>query len=308
MIPFDALPQIRDPAAGWLATANNRIVDDRYPYFVAGSWPDDERYRRIAEMLQSTDKFAVAGFEKMQQDTLSRPLHDLVQSWLPRLKDADPAITDLLARWDGRMDRDRPAPLIATLWLERTGDLLARKPLGKAYDDWWQWDIEAVKRLLADPKWCRDNPEHTRDCDDLLQHSLAKAVGELSSALGADPARWKWGDLHRLHFRHPIFRYVPILSDWLDADLPTDGDAFTVNRGVPAGSAAGPALPDVHGPTLRLIIDLKDPMQAVATLAGGQSGNPLSPHYADGLADWRDGRYRPIVAPSVHQLILIPSP
>ena len=49
------------------------------------------------------------------------------------------------------------------------------------------------------------------------------------------------------------------------------------------------------------------PMQAVATLAGGQSGNPLSPHYADGLVDWRDGHYRPIVQPPTHKLILTPS-
>jgi penicillin amidase len=135
---------------------------------------------------------------------------------------------------------------------------------------------------------------------------LQEANKELTARLGADPAQWKWGDLHRLHFRHPIFRYVPVLSDWLDADLATDGDAFTVNRGVPIGNPDTPDLPDVHGPTIRLIIDLKDPMQAVATLAGGQSGNPLSAHYADGLADWRDGHYRPIVQPPLHKLILTP--
>ncbi|HVY97985.1 MAG TPA: penicillin acylase family protein [Dongiaceae bacterium] len=301
MIPFDALPQSRDPAAGWLATANNKIVDDRYPYFMAGSWPDDGRYRRIAEMLQATGKFDVAGFEKMQQDTLSRPLHDLVQAWLPRLKNADPKIAGLLRGWDGRVGRDRPEPLIATVWMERVAQALLKDKLGKSYDDWWFWDDQALKRLLDDPKSC------PASCDDLLGKALQQAGTELAARLGADPAQWKWGDLHRLHFRHPIFRYVPVLSDWLDADLPTDGDAFTVNRGVPIGNPDTPDLPDVHGPTMRLIIDLKDPMQAVATLAGGQSGNPLSEHYADGLVDWRDGRYRPIVQPPTHKLILTPS-
>jgi penicillin amidase len=291
MIPFDALPQVRDPAAGWLATANNKIVDDRYPYFMAGSWPDDGRYRRIAEMLQATDKFDLAGFERMQQDTLSKPLRDLVQSWLPKVKGTRQAITDLLQKWDGHAGRERPEPLIATVWMERVAQSLLQKPLSKSYDDWWFWDDQALQRLLADPKWCKPS------CDQVLSDALQQTDKELTARLGADPTQWKWGDLHRLHFRHPIFRYVPV---------PTDGDAFTVNRGVPVGSPDRPDLPDVHGPTMRLIFDMKDPMQAMATLAGGQSGNPLSPHYADGLADWRDGHYRPIVQPAVHKLILMP--
>jgi penicillin amidase len=300
MIPLDGLPQMRDPAAGWIATANNKIIDDRYPYFMGASWPDDGRYRRIADMLQATDKFDIAGFEKMQQDTLSKPLHNLVQSWLPRVKAPLPAVTGLLQKWDGHVTREQSAPLIATVWMERVVQALLGKKLGKSYDDWWLWDDQALQRVLADPKTCG------AACDQLLGDALEEANRELTARLGADPAKWKWGDLHRLHFRHPIFRYVPVISGLLDADLPTDGDAFTVNRGVPAGNPDSPDLADIHGPTMRLIVDLKDPMQAVANLAGGQSGNPLSPHYADGLADWRDGIYRPIVQPAVNQLILTP--
>jgi acyl-homoserine lactone acylase PvdQ len=47
-------------------------------------------------------------------------------------------------------------------------------------------------------------------------------------------------------------------------------------------------------------------MKAAVTLAGGQSGNPLSAHYGDWLLDWRDGRYRSIVQPPVHTLTLKP--
>jgi penicillin amidase len=131
-------------------------------------------------------------------------------------------------------------------------------------------------------------------------------VAELRERLGANPETWKWGDLHRMHFRHPVFRGVPFLSDRLDPDLATDGDEFTVNRGVPVETFGKLDLPDVHGPTMRLIVDLADPMQAVATLAGGESGNPLSQNYADWLIDWRDGRYRTIVQPPVHTLTLMP--
>ena len=300
-LPFDQLPQAYDPAAGWLATANNKIVPDDYPHFIAGRWPDEGRYRRIADLLQAKPKFGVEDMQKMQMDTLSAPLRDLVQSWLSQVKDADPVIAGMLERWDGQVALDRPEPSIAALWMSLTADRLMRKKLGKSYGDWWFWNDDALKALLADSKWCA--PE---TCSALLSTSLKDATDRLRDYFKTDAAGWKWGALHRMHFRHPVFRNVPLLSDWLDPDLPTDGDMFTLNRGVPVQSDDPLAFPDVHGPTMRIVADLAAPMKATVTLAGGQSGNPLSEHYADWLLDWRDGRYRTIVQPSVHTLTLKP--
>jgi penicillin amidase len=97
-----------------------------------------------------------------------------------------------------------------------------------------------------------------------------------------------------------------VLSDWLDPKLATNGDMYTLNRAVPVESDDPLSFPDAHGPGMRIVVDLADPMKAVANLAGGQSGNPLSEHYADGLLDWRDGEYRSIVQPPVHKLTLSP--
>jgi penicillin amidase len=300
-LPFEQLPQARNPDAGWIATANNKIVSDDYPHFIAGRWPDDGRYRRIAEMLQAKPKFSVEDNESMQMDTLSAPLRDLVQSWLPQVKGVDPVITGMLQHWDGHVAFDRAEPTIATLWMSLTANRLLRQKLGASYEDWWFWNDEALRRLLSDPKWCA--PE---TCSALLSATLNEAIDRLRAVYKTDAADWKWGALHRMHFRHPVFRNVPLLSDWLDPDLATDGDMFTVNRGVPIQRDDPLEFPDVHGPTMRIVTDLADPMKAVATLAGGQSGNPLSAHYADWLLDWRDGRYRTIVQPSVHKLTLTP--
>jgi penicillin amidase len=300
-LPFDQLPQSQDPEAGWLATANNKIVGDDYPHFIAGRWPDDGRYRRIAALLQAKPRFGVEDMESMQLDTLSAPLRDLVRSWLPQVKDGDPVITDMLRNWDGHVGLDRPEPSVATLWMSLTAERLLRKKLGGSYEDWWFWNDDALKRLLSDPKWCA--PE---SCSALLGASLKDAADRLRARFGSDPAGWKWGRLHRLHFRHPVFRNVPLLADWLDPDLATEGDMYTLNRGVPIEDPETLTFSDVHGPTMRIVVDLADPMQARVTLAGGQSGNPLSEHYADWLPDWRDGRYRTIVQPSVHTLTLTP--
>jgi penicillin amidase len=300
-LPFDQLPQTSDPAAGWLATANNKIVTDDYPHFIAGRWADDGRYRRIAELLQARPKFGVGDMEKIQLDTLSAPLRDLVQTWLPLVKDGDPVITGMLQDWDGHVALDRAEPSIAALWVSLTAERLLRKKLGAAYDDWWFWNHDVLQEITRDPKGCA--PE---SCSDLLGETLKDATDRLRRHFKTDAADWKWGALHQMHFRHPVLGRVPLLGDWLDPALATDGDMYTLNRAVPAGDTETLQMSDVHGPTLRIVVDLADPMKAVATLAGGQSGNPLSEHYADGLLDWRDGHYRSIVQPSVHILTLTP--
>jgi penicillin amidase len=301
-LPPAALPQSFDPPAGWIATANNKIVDDADPAFIAARWAGDERYRRIAELLQAKPKLSVADFEAMQMDDLSQPLRDWVRRWLPGLKGADPEIAGMLAKWDGRMDRDRAEPLIASLWMQRTAEDLLAKPLGRSFSDWWFWNDGVLGTLLSNDHWCRDSAS----CGALLAKSLQESVSKLKARFGADPAQWKWGAVHRMHFRHPIFRSLPLIRDWLDPDLPTDGDNFTLNRGVPIAQPGSVEMPDVHGPTMRLIVDMKDPMGAVVTLAGGQSGNPFSRNYDDWLMDWRDGRYRTIVQPPIHTLTLQP--
>jgi penicillin amidase len=47
------------------------------------------------------------------------------------------------------------------------------------------------------------------------------------------------------------------------------------------------------GPSHRHVVDLGNIDASVAVVCGGQSGHPASPHYADQVALWREGRMRP---------------
>lgn len=69
--------------------------------------------------------------------------------------------------------------------------------------------------------------------------------------------------------------------------LPAGGDGTTV--GVARGEGLRPPFPVVHGPAARFVVDLADPDGASLALAGGQSGNPLSPHFADFVPGWAEG-------------------
>jgi penicillin amidase len=44
----------------------------------------------------------------------------------------------------------------------------------------------------------------------------------------------------------------------------------------------------------RMIVDLADPDTALGVHTTGQSGNPVSAHWSDQLALWREGRHHPM--------------
>ena len=74
--------------------------------------------------------------------------------------------------------------------------------------------------------------------------------------------------------------------------VPMPGDGTT-----PLQAASGPLAPfDNPGyvPNARAVMDLADPEASRWVLAGGQSGNPMSPHYGDLFALWVRGESVPI--------------
>ena len=73
-------------------------------------------------------------------------------------------------------------------------------------------------------------------------------------------------------------------------------------------SSDDPVYPHVHGASMRAIFDLANLDNSRFMLAGGQSGNPLSPHYRDLLPRWRDQQYFTMVGQGVDTLTLRPAP
>jgi penicillin amidase len=53
-IPFEGLPRAFNPPAGHIATANNKIVPDDYPYFITMDWDAPYRIERIEAGLAQT--------------------------------------------------------------------------------------------------------------------------------------------------------------------------------------------------------------------------------------------------------------
>jgi penicillin amidase len=125
--------------------------------------------------------------------------------------------------------------------------------------------------------------------DDMLRKSQQEAWDEMGRLQGADPAKWSWGGLHAVRFRHPLDQATDAAALLDLGPIPRPGDEYTVN----ATGYRGNSFDQVSGASYREILDLSNWDQSVAVNTPGQSGQPGSPHYSDLLPLWSEGKYFP---------------
>jgi penicillin G amidase len=293
-IPFDRLPQALNPPSGRFVSANNKIVPDSYPYFLSRDWDLPNRAERITALLDATPVQSPDATAAIQADILSPMAKDL----LPLLLETTPAspraaaVLGRLKAWDGRMARDEAAPLLFAAWLRELNRVLLAKKLGDAFEDYWGMRPNVVRLILTKhPEWCEQSAEAPPSCAEALSRSLEQALDDLTQRYGAEMKDWRWGRAHEAAFTNQLLSRVPGLRGIFATRIAADGGDDTLNRAAALNRDEAEPFADIHGPTLRMIVDLSDIAATRFMIAPGQSGNPLSPHYGDLMGPWREAAY-----------------
>ena len=128
--------------------------------------------------------------------------------------------------------------------------------------------------------------------DDLVRLSLQECLEELESSMGEDMAKWRWGQLHQVTFRHPLGRWPGLGEIFNVGPKEIPGDEHTINQG--GFNYRGKFEPRVV-PGFRQIVDLGDLSNSILIYSPGQSGQPGSKHYADFVEDWAEVKYHPML-------------
>jgi penicillin G amidase len=309
----EALPRSVNPPEGGVASANEmNLPPDRSPDApsIGHEWAEASRSLRIREVLGADARHTLAGSMALQTDVHSRPAQRIVRLLASAADDGQdgalaPALA-LLAGWDHRLDAGSAAAALFEVWWMKH---LRPALLAQFAPD------EAVRALLQPGDFdhlvtlLETLAVPARDA--LLRASLRAGWHDCAARMGADPALWRWGDLHRALFEHAASRVMsPPDTGWNVGPLGVGG-----SRSTPMNAAYRIAdFAVISGASVRLVMDVGAWDNSVWINVPGQSGDPRSPHYADLAGVWSQGGYLPLPfsrdrvdAATAHRIRLVPA-
>ena len=304
-VPFEFMPHLFNPPGGFIATANNQVQHPDYPYFLGKDYLVSERAGRIIELLKVRQKIDIAYIQTMQFDQVSLSARTFAHALGElQVRDADLAeIVRQMAGWDGKLGVESPLACvfevsmrqaIRTLLEHQLGEIGVRvQGAGPFAGQWpehtWEWFVH----LLDKPESAWFDLGDGEQRDDVLRLALRQAVDYLIKELGPQMQDWRWGDLHRLTFGHVLGQQKPLDFLFNIGPFPIGGDGTTVWSSFTSYNDLKQR--PVVGPPFRFIADLGDLEHCWGLLVPGQSGNPFSPHFRDGVKTWFEGKYHPML-------------
>ena len=294
-LPFDDLPSVCDPEGGFVVSANHAArADDPAAPFLGADWLDGYRAARLVEAIGQRSAWDVSATMALQADRVSMPWRDLRPAILASsdraLADADARLAlELLEAWDGVVGPASAAATVYELLVSELAATLARRLAPTAWRAALGGGVgPALPRTALGAVTVSRVAEATRTGalgQAEIVTTLASASRTLRERFGTLGDRWAWGRARPLRLRHPLGVRRPLDAMLNLGPAAIGGDANTVAQG-----GVNPLRPLADSGAIanhRTVIDLADPDRSRYVVAGGQSGNPLSPHYADQFALWR---------------------
>jgi penicillin G amidase len=297
-IPYQEMPGSADPPRGWVGTCNHMTVRSDYPYYYTSHASPSYRYRRLAEVLDRPEPKTVDDHWALQRDdtnVMARGIAPVMAKALLSHPDTE-ALGKLLERWDFRDRAAQSAPLVFHRVYERfaldvfrdeLGEELARAMLG----NWYFWEERLQSLVLkGESPWFDDQGTPAKEGrDDLFHRAAARVMADAKAAGEEDPAKWRWGNHHRIAFVSPLCR-EGTGSAFLGGGIhPMDGSQETLYRA--NYDPNRPYAVNVSA-SLRMVADLGDGDKVVAVLPGGVSGRQLTRHFRDQVEPFMNGEKR----------------
>ena len=304
-IPFQEMLRSRNPEAGYIVTANNRISGHDYPHYLSLDFAPAFRAQRITDRLaQLPEQATLEDMVSIHAERVSIPGLTYARL-LSQVKPKNPlsaSAQQRLAQWDGAMDPESVAATIYSSFRERLHRRLMSGLLGPLQKELYRDTTRGATVLFTQ---LATDFVHMAEADDtsllpagsgwsaVLSQALAEGVAYLKERLGGDMDSWRWGKVHFSRPQHPLSSLFPDRAPLLDPpSLPTGGDADTPQQGRYA-----PSDPFTMSATsvARYVYDLANWNNCAWIIPLGASGHPGSPHFADQAALWGQVKLVPML-------------
>lgn len=306
----DEYPRVIAPPEDLLWTANARVVGGEMLGLVGdGGYVLGARARQIREALRSRD-------ELDEKDLLAIQLDDraiFLQRWrdlLLEILDEEATaghpqratMRELVEDWGARASVDSSGYRLVRAFrsfLEESIFERLTEPAQQA-DERFRWE-DLAQREHALWAIVSERPEHllAPEYDTWREQFLAEVDATIAHFTedGADLREQTWGKRNTSSFRHPMAGSIPLFGKYLEypeRELPGD---WNMPR------AQGPSF----GASQRMVVSPGREKDGIFHMPGGQSGHPLSPHFADSHEAWVRGEPTPFLpGEPVHTMTLVP--
>ena len=302
-IPFDELPAVVNPEEGYIATANNEVVGEQYPYHLSNLWAQPYRYERIVEMIENPSIDEKTGAQlKMTPDYMKaiqmdqKNLH--AEEFLPRLvatiKEQDTEgeyakVISLLEEWEYYDDKEQGAPLVYHFLIENMEKALFEDAMPADMFKLMPAKSQITDQMLRDAYAGNEGVwiQAEGGLNQFVYTAFEDAVLKIEDSLGTSISKWQWGSYNKLLFNHPLSSASELLANYLNPDqLAVGGSSVTVQAAAEDGNGNVK-----HGASWRFVADLNDLSSAQHIVGPGQSGHVKSKWYDNQVANWVEGHY-----------------
>jgi acyl-homoserine-lactone acylase len=290
VLSLDETPDLLNPASGWLYNSNNwpwsaagpssRKRSD-YPKYVETGTEETPRGHHALRLLTDRKDFTVESLRAAAYDSYLPAFAKLIPPLL-KAYDATPAASplkkkvaeqvELLRKWDYRWGVESVPTSVAVFW----GEEISRD----VRDDARKAGMSVNDYIVAKaPK-----------------EKLLQALAAASDRLQSDFGKWRtpWGDINRFQ------RLTADIVQDFDDSKPSIPVGFTSSRWGSLASFGARPYPGTRkwygtsGNSFVAVVEFGDSVRAIAVTAGGESGNPESPHFNDEAERYATGNLRPV--------------
>jgi acyl-homoserine-lactone acylase len=290
VLSIDETPNLLNPAGGWLYNSNN------WPWSAAG--PDSPRRDAFPRYVETVPEETPRGWHALRLLTGSRDwtMTSLTaaafDSYLPAFGRMLPP---LLKAYDALPVNDtltsRLADQITALrgWDDRWG--AASVPTTLAV----YWGESVVRRVGREARAAGMSAQ-TYVAQRAAPEDLLGALAAAADTLTADFGTWRtpWGDINRFQ------RINDSIAPQFDDAQPSIPVPFTSSLWGSLASFGARPYPNTKkwygtsGNSFVAVVEFGDSVHAVAVTAGGESGDPTSPHFNDEAERYATGNLRPV--------------
>jgi penicillin amidase len=281
MIPDDETPFEHNPSKGYVSSANQRPVDNEYPYYLGREYPS-ARGIYLNKQLSSLQNITVNDMMVLQSSNQNIFAEMILPLFLKNINEdallpQQKKYYNQLKQWNGNYDNRSTAATCYELTWKNFYDTCFNDEYLKAPKNTMRpFESTLLESILKDSTYKFIDNIYTFKIETLKEIILAafyKAVDSMSVLESEGKA--KWGVYKDAHIDH-ILKIPEFSRQHLDIG--------GVKNALNASNRD-------HGPSWKMVVNLTASTEAFGIYPGGQSGNPGSRFYNNSIDKWAGGEY-----------------